>query len=108
MSDLVQATTDADFDADVLQSETPVLVDFWAPWCGPCKMVGPVLEEIATELEGKLKIVKVDVDANTVTPAKYGVRGIPNLILFKAGNVVASKVGALTKSQLLEFIDGNA
>ncbi len=108
MSDHIVATTDANFDTDVLQSDIPVLVDFWAEWCGPCKMIAPVLDEIASEYTGKLKVVKVNVDENAQTPAKYGVRGIPSLILFKGGNVVASKVGALTKSQLAAFIDENS
>lgn len=108
MSDLIQATSDADFDKDVIQSETPVLVDFWAEWCGPCKMIAPILDEIAKDYAGKIKIAKVNVDQNTETPAKYGVRGIPSLILFKDGNVVATKVGALTKSQLASFLDDNS
>lgn len=107
MSDLVHATSDADFEADVLNATTPVLVDFWAEWCGPCKMIAPVLEEIAQAYEGRLKVVKLDVDKNNETPAKYNVRGIPNLILFKDGQVVDSKVGALAKSQLADFIDTN-
>jgi len=105
MSALVQATGDADFDADVLQSDVPVLVDFWAQWCGPCKMIAPILEEAAKEYDGKVKFVKVNVDENAETPAQYGVRGIPSLILFKGGSVVATKVGALTKSQLKTFLD---
>lgn len=107
MSDLVHATSDADFEADVLNANLPVLVDFWAEWCGPCKMIAPVLEEIAKEYEGRLKVVKLDVDKNNETPAKHNVRGIPNLILFKDGQVVDSKVGALAKSQLADFINGN-
>ena len=105
MSDLVHATSDADFDADVLGSQLPVLVDFWAEWCGPCKMIAPVLEEVAQQFEGRLKVVKLDVDKNSESPAKFGVRGIPNLILFKNGEVVDSKVGALAKSQLVDFLE---
>jgi thioredoxin 1 len=105
MGDMIQATTDAAFEQDVLQANIPVLVDFWAEWCGPCKMIAPVLDEVAQEYEGKVKIVKVNVDDNSDTPAKYGVRGIPSLILFKNGSVVATKVGALTKSQLMAFLD---
>lgn len=97
--------TDASFEADVLQAELPVLVDFWAAWCGPCKMIAPVLDEIAEEYAGKLKVVKVDVDENRDAPAKYGVRGIPTLLVFKGGQLEATKVGALTKSQLVDFIN---
>jgi len=97
--------TDASFEADVLQSSQPVLVDFWAAWCGPCKMIAPVLDEIAEEYAGKLKVVKVDVDENRDSPAKYGVRGIPTLLVFKNGQLEATKVGALTKNQLVDFIN---
>lgn len=107
MSELIMATTDASFETDVLQSDIPVLVDFWAEWCGPCKMIAPVLEEVAKEYEGRLRVAKVNVDDNSETPVKYGVRGIPNLILFKDGNVVATKVGALSKSQLTAFLEEN-
>ncbi len=107
MSEHIVASTDIDFEVDVLEASTPVLVDFWAEWCGPCKMIAPVLEEIAKEYEGKLKVVKMDVDKNQQMPAKYGVRGIPTLILFKGGKTLATKVGAVSKSQLAAFIDEN-
>ncbi|MDO8861782.1 thioredoxin TrxA [Haliea sp. E1-2-M8] len=104
MSQHIVHVSDASFDADVLNSDIPVLVDFWAEWCGPCKMIAPVLEEIATEYAGKLKVCKVDVDANPDIPPKFGIRGIPTLILFKGGSAEATKVGALSKSQLVDFI----
>lgn len=104
-SELIVNTTDANFEADVLNADGPVLVDYWAPWCGPCKMIAPVLDEIAGEYQGRLKIVKVNVDDNGATAAKFGVRGIPTLSLFKGGAVAATKVGALSKSQLTAFID---
>ena len=104
MSDNIVHVSDATFDAEVLNSDIPVLVDFWAEWCGPCKMIAPVLDEIATEYAGKLKICKVDVDANPDIPPKFGIRGIPTLIVFKGGNAEATKVGALSKTQLTEFI----
>lgn len=107
MSDAIVHVSDASFEEDVLNNGTPVLVDFWAEWCGPCKMIAPVLEEVATEYAGKLRIAKVDVDANPDIPGKFGIRGIPTLILFKNGNAEATKVGALSKSQLIEFIDAN-
>ncbi len=107
MSDAIQNVSDQIFETEVLKSATPVLVDFWAEWCGPCRMIAPIIEEIATEYTGKLKVAKVNVDNNPATPAQYGVRGIPTLILFKAGNIAATKVGALTKSQLKQFIDSN-
>jgi len=106
-SELIKHTTDATFDTDVLQSDTPVLLDFWAEWCGPCKMIAPILDEVAESHKGKLKIVKINVDENAATPAKHGVRGIPTLMLFKNGTVAATKVGALSKSQLTAFIDQN-
>jgi len=104
MSDKIVHVSDSTFDAEVLNSELPVLVDFWAEWCGPCKMIAPVLDEIADEYEGKLKICKVDVDSNPDIPLKFGIRGIPTLIVFKGGNVEATKVGALSKTQLSEFV----
>ena len=99
--------TDASFSADVLQSQQPVLVDYWAEWCGPCKMIAPILDEIAHEYAGRLKVAKLNIDDNQKTPANYGVRGIPTLMLFKNGNIEATKVGALSKSQLTAFIDSN-
>ena len=105
MSEHIHYVTDATFEAEVLQSEQPVLVDYWAEWCGPCKMISPILDEIATEYAGKLKVAKVNIDDNQETPAKYGIRGIPTLMVFKNGNIEATKVGALSKSQLAAFID---
>ncbi|MFV0477560.1 MAG: thioredoxin TrxA [Parahaliea sp.] len=104
MSEQIVHVNDANFDEHVLKSDLPVLVDFWAEWCGPCKMIAPILDELAPEYEGKLKICKVDVDANPEIPAKFGIRGIPTLILFKGGNAEATKVGAVSKSQLVEFV----
>ena len=105
MSDNIVHISDSSFDKDVLEAEGPVLVDFWAEWCGPCKMIAPVLEEIASEYAEKLKVCKMDVDANPNTAPKYGIRGIPTLILFNNGDVAGTKVGALSKTQLSEFID---
>jgi len=100
-------TTDATFAQDVLKSEKPVLLDFWAEWCGPCKMIAPILDEIAGEYQDRVKIAKLNIDENPQTPHKFGIRGIPTLILFKNGAVVGTKVGALSKSQLTAFIDSN-
>ncbi len=101
----VQQVSDASFDSDVLQADVPVLIDFWAPWCGPCKAIGPVVEELAGEYDGRLKVVKMNVDDNPQTPAQYGVRGIPNLILFKSGEVKQQIVGAVPKGHLVKAID---
>lgn len=106
-NDFIINASDGNFPNEVLTSDIPVLVDFWAEWCGPCKMIAPVLDAIAEEYEGKLKVVKVDVDANPETPARYQVRGIPTLIVFKNGDVAATKVGALSRSQLVEFVESN-
>ena len=106
MSENIFHVTDASFEADVLQADTPALVDFWAEWCSPCKMIAPILSEIADEYVGKMKICKVDVDSNPETAAKFNVRGIPTLLVFKNGAVEATKVGALSKTQLVEFVDG--
>ncbi|OQX39234.1 MAG: thioredoxin [Oceanospirillales bacterium LUC14_002_19_P2] len=106
MSEIVNIT-DATFEEQVLKAEMPVLVDYWAEWCGPCKMIAPVLEEIAAEYDGKLKLCKLNIDENEATAPKYGVRGIPTLMLFRNGAVEATKVGALSKSQLTAFLDSN-
>ena len=100
-------TSDASFEADVLKSDTPVLVDYWAEWCGPCKMIAPLLDEVAKDYDGKLRVVKVNVDENQAIASKYGIRGIPTLKLFKNGAEVATKVGALSKSQLTAFLDNS-
>ena len=107
MSEKIIHITDATFELEVLQSQTPVLVDYWAEWCGPCKMIAPALDQIATEYAGRLKVAKLNIDENQSTPPKYGIRGIPTLMLFKNGNLEATKVGALSKSQLAAFIDSN-
>lgn len=99
--------SDDNFEAEVLKSEIPVLLDFWAEWCGPCKMLAPIVDEISKEYEGRLKVCKLDIDANPLTPPKYGIRGIPTLMLFKNGDVAATKVGAVSKAQLASFIDSN-
>ncbi len=104
MSANTKPVTDASFEADVLKSSQPVLVDFWAEWCGPCKMIGPILEEIAGEMQGQVTIVKMNVDENPMTPSKFGIRGIPSLLLFKGGEVTAQKVGALPKAALQTWI----
>ena len=103
-SDIVYVTDDS-FEAEVLQSDVPVLVDYWAEWCGPCKVIAPILEEIVGEYTGKLKVAKLNIDENSATPPKFGIRGIPTLMIFKDGDVEATKVGALSKSQLTAFID---
>lgn len=107
MSDTIIQLTDSSFEQDVLKSELPVLVDFWAEWCGPCKMIAPILDEVSKELAGKLIIGKLNVDQNSETAPKYGIRGIPTLLLFKDGAVAATKVGALSKTQLIEFVEEN-
>ncbi|MBL8514880.1 MAG: thioredoxin TrxA [Betaproteobacteria bacterium] len=107
MSDAIVHVTDSTFESEVLQSSTPVLVDYWAEWCGPCKMIAPILDDVAKEYGGKLKVAKLNIDENQDTPPKFGIRGIPTLMLFKNGNVEATKVGALSKSQLAAFIDSN-
>ena len=107
MSELIVHVTDDSFETDVLKSGEPVLVDYWAEWCGPCKMIAPVLDEIADEFSGKLKVAKLNIDDNPNTPPRYGIRGIPTLMLFKEGEVEATKVGAVSKSQLISFLNNN-
>jgi thioredoxin 1 len=105
VSDRINHITDDSFEAEVLKSDKPVLVDYWAEWCGPCKMIAPILDQIADEYAGKLKVAKLNIDDNPATPRKYGIRGIPTLMLFKNGDVADHKVGAVSKSQLMAFID---
>ena len=107
MSDKIVHLSDTGFERDVLESGKPVLVDYWAEWCGPCKMIAPILEDIAEEYDGRVTIAKLNIDENPATPPKYGIRGIPTLMLFKNGAVEATKVGALSKSQLTAFLDSN-
>ena len=107
MSEHIRYVTDPTFSADVLQAQLPVLVDYWAEWCGPCRMIAPILEEVAKEYAGRLTVAKLNVDENQQTPQKYGIRGIPTLMLFKNGNIEATKVGAVSKSQLTAFIDSH-
>ena len=107
MSKNIIHLSDATFETEVLQSTVPVLVDYWAEWCGPCKMIAPILDDVAQEYAGKVTVAKVNIDHNPNTPPKFGIRGIPTLLLFKNGQVAATKVGALSKTQLKEFLDGN-
>ena len=106
-SELITHTSDASFNSDVIESSTPVLVDYWAEWCGPCKMIAPILDEVSKTYDGKLRVAKMNVDENRDVPAKYGIRGIPTLMLFKDGQLAATKVGALSKAQLTAFIDSH-
>ncbi len=107
MSEHIHHVTDDTFEPEVLQADKPVLVDYWAEWCGPCKMIAPLLDDLAKDYAGKLKVAKLNIDENQSTPPKYGIRGIPTLMLFKNGTLAATKVGALSKSQLVAFIDSN-
>jgi thioredoxin 1 len=107
MSEHIHYVSDSTFEQEVLQAGLPVLVDYWADWCGPCKMISPVLDEVAREYAGRLKVCKLNIDENQGTPPKFGIRGIPTLMIFKNGNVEATKVGALSKSQLTAFVDSN-
>ncbi len=104
-SDLIKHISDASFESDVLKADKPVLVDYWAEWCGPCKMIAPILDEVSASYQGKLQVAKMNVDENRDIPAKFGIRGIPTLMLFKDGQLAATKVGAMSKSQLTAFID---
>ncbi|QPF74440.1 thioredoxin TrxA [Roseateles sp. DAIF2] len=106
-SELIKHISDASFEADVIQADKPVLVDYWADWCGPCKMIAPILDEVSATYQEKLQIAKMNVDENREVPAKYGIRGIPTLMLFKGGQLAATKVGALSKAQLTAFLDAN-
>src|SRR5574341_2438556 len=106
-NELIKHISDASFEGDVLKADKPVLVDYWAEWCGPCKMIAPILDEVAKDYDGKLQIAKMNVDENREVPAKFGIRGIPTLMLFKSGQLAATKVGALSKAQLTAFLDGH-
>jgi len=107
MSENISHVSDSSFDSEVLSSQVPVLVDYWAEWCGPCRMIAPILEDVAKEYKGRLKVAKVDIDSNQQTAMRFGIRGIPTLMLFKGGEMAAQKIGALSKSQLTAFIDSN-
>ena len=107
MSDLITKLTDSSFDQEIRASQVPVLVDYWAEWCGPCKMIAPILEDVAKDYQGRVRVAKLNIDENPQTPPKFGIRGIPTLMLFKGGEVEATKVGALSKSQLAAFLDSH-